>query len=105
MAFNDHEDDEGIIDPRELHPEIKELFLAYRDTFSSSSGQKVLEDLKKSWQDKTTFVKGDIHETLMNEGARKLYLTILTMIESGKAVSQQTEVEVGRNRPVTEVIT
>ena len=104
MALNDHIDDEGVIDPSELHPEIKDLFLAYRDTFSSPSGQKVLEDLKKSYQDKTTFDE-NVYKTFLNEGARKLYLTILTMIESGKAVSQQTEIEVGRNRPVTEVIT
>lgn len=95
---------EGVIDPQELHPEVKDLFVAYRDTFSSESGKKVLEDLRKSYQDKTTY-DPDEKKMMMNEGARKLFLTILTMIESGKLVNQQNEVEVGRNRPVTEVIT
>lgn len=104
MAVSDHVDDEGVIDPRDLHPEIKEMFIAYRDTFCCPSGEKVLQDLKKSYQDRTTYDPDD-KKMYMNEGARKLFLTILTMIESGKDVKQQNEVEVGRIRPVTEVIT
>ena len=96
---------EGVIDPQDLHPEVKDIFVAYRETFSTASGQKVLDDLKKSYQDRTTYVKGDVNQTLINEGARTVYLLIVAMMTEGRLINQQNDVEVGRATPVTEVIT
>ena len=56
---------------------IKSLRLAYRKTFESEDGKKVLEDLKRRcFYDKPTFV-GDMNATAFNEGTRSVVLMIL----------------------------
>ena len=49
--------------------DLKELELAYKQTFSSETGKKVLEDLKKRCGFyTTTHIKGDSHESAFLEG-------------------------------------
>ena len=56
---------------------IKSLRLAYKKTFESEEGKKVLEDLKRRcFYDKPTFV-GDINVSAFNEGTRSVVLLIL----------------------------
>lgn len=61
---------------------VKQLKKDYMNVFSGETGQKVLEDLKvRCFHKDTTFVPGDSHATVMNEGARQAILTILNIIE------------------------
>jgi len=61
--------------------DLKELELAYKQTFSSETGKKVLEDLKKRCGFyTTTHIKGDSHESAFLEGTRYTVLFINNML-------------------------
>lgn len=50
----------------------------YRDVFSTASGRAVLEDIcRRAFIAKSTFCAGDPHVTALNEGSRRLALSIL----------------------------
>ena len=64
---------------------IAELKLAYRRTFNTDDGQKVLEDLKKRFGfESSTFVSGDPHTSAFNEGQRAALLLIVRMLSEEK---------------------
>lgn len=49
----------------------------YRDTFTSGNGLKVLRHImKEGFAIKSTFVAGDPQQTALNEGSRRLALSI-----------------------------
>lgn len=53
----------------------------YRAVFDTPQGQRVLSDIcKHSFVFDSTFVRGDSHETSLNEGARRLALSILRIL-------------------------
>tara|TARA_R100000742_G_C4198284_1_gene28188 strand:+ start:336 stop:545 length:210 start_codon:yes stop_codon:yes gene_type:complete len=57
--------------------DLKELNLAYKQTFESDNGKIVLEDLKKRCSFYTTsHIKGDSHESAFLEGTRSVILFI-----------------------------
>ena len=61
--------------------DLKELELAYKQTFSSETGKKVMEDLEKRCSfHTTTHVKGDSHEGAFLEGTRSVILFINNML-------------------------
>ena len=61
--------------------DIKQLAIDYKQTFTSESGVKVLDDLKKRCSyETTTHVKGDSHESAYLEGARSTVLFINNML-------------------------
>ena len=61
--------------------DIKQLAINYKQTFTSESGKKVLEDLKKRCSfETTTFVQGDSHDTAFREGQRAVVLFINNML-------------------------
>ncbi len=61
--------------------DLKEIELAYKQTFSSEAGEKVLEDLKKRCSFyNTTHIKGDSHESAFLEGTRFVILFINNML-------------------------
>ena len=61
--------------------DLKELELAYKQTFGSETGEKVLEDLKKRCSFySTTHVKNDSHESAFLEGTRSVILFINNML-------------------------
>ena len=61
--------------------DLIELELAYKQTFSSETGKKVLEDLKKRCGfHTTTHIKGDSHESAFLEGTRHTVLFINNML-------------------------
>ena len=51
----------------------------YADCFGSISGGKVLDDLRKAYQLRESYTKGDPYETARREGERAVYLRILNM--------------------------
>ena len=51
----------------------------YADCFGSISGNKVLDDLRRAYQLRESYVRGDSYETARREGERAVYLRILTM--------------------------
>ena len=61
--------------------DLKQLTIDYKQTFTSESGNKVLEDLKKRCSfNSTTFVQGDSHDTAFREGQRAVVLFINNML-------------------------
>ena len=57
--------------------DLKQLVIDYKQVFTSESGEKVLEDLKKRCSyHTTTHIKGDSHESAYLEGARSVGLFI-----------------------------
>lgn len=80
------------------------VYAAYRDVFNTVSGRMVLDDLKRSFNDKTTFVEGDPHTTSFKEGQRALYLVLLFMIRKGEGVVKAQEIELGKIKKLTEVV-
>ena len=71
----------------------------YLVTFSTPAGKRVLEDMRKSYGDRTSHVPGDPYETSFREGKRYVYLSILYILEQTKTTKKekkQTEAENGR---------
>jgi hypothetical protein len=65
--------------------QVEELKLAYRRTFNTDDGQRVLADLKRRASfDATTFVSGDPHTSAFNEGQRAAVLLIVRMLSEEK---------------------
>ena len=61
--------------------DLKQLTIDYKTVFSSESGERVLEDLKKRCSFySTTNVKGDSHESAFLEGQRAAVLFIQSML-------------------------
>ena len=61
--------------------DLKQLVINYKQVFTSESGEKVLEDLKKRCSyHTTTHIKGDSHESAYLEGARSVVLFISNML-------------------------
>lgn len=58
--------------------EYAKLHAAYLRTFDSPDGKVVLEHImKQGYMLRTTFVAGDPNETMLNEGSRRLALSIV----------------------------
>jgi len=68
---------------------------AYKHTFEAPEGKQVLLHLMKSCHMLTpTFVAGDPHQTAMNEGSRRVVLSILKMLNTDeKELLKQIEEE------------
>lgn len=66
--------------PLELIQERRRTYDAYRRVFQSPEGQLVLKHMAKHcYVGTTTFVRGDPDLTLVNEGVRRCFLSILKM--------------------------
>ena len=60
----------------------KQLHEAFRRVFDTPDGKIVLRQIMKDgFVFRTTFVKGDPHETALNEGSRRLALSIVRFFE------------------------
>jgi len=67
------------------HKRVEELKLAYRRTFNTDDGQRVLDDLMKRFSfSATTFIPGDPHTSAFNEGQRAAVLLIVRMLSEEK---------------------
>ena len=64
--------------------EIKELKLAYRRTFNTEDGNKVLSDLKVRFGFETTTYTDNPYNSAFNEGQRATVLLIVRMLTEGK---------------------
>jgi hypothetical protein len=64
----------------EKEKEGLDLMIAYRQCFSTPAGEKVLADLQKRFNDRSSYVHGDPHGTSMREGERNVYLQIRHML-------------------------
>ena len=63
--------------------EIEELKLAYRRTFNTEDGERVLSDLKTRFGFEATTFTGDPYENSFNEGQRAAVLLIVRMLSEG----------------------
>ncbi len=64
--------------------EIEELKLAYRRTFNTEDGDKVLSDLKARFGFETTTYTDNPYNSAFNEGQRATVLLIVRMLTEGK---------------------
>ena len=64
--------------------QIDDLKLAYRRTFNSEDGDKVLKDLKTRFGYETTTFSDNPYETAFNEGQRAAVLLIVRMLTEEK---------------------
>jgi hypothetical protein len=70
--------------------EIENIGKDYLSCFSTASGQRVLEDMKKCYGDRGSFDENPYH-TAYNEGQRSVYLSILFLIEETKNPKKRQE--------------
>jgi len=64
--------------------QLKELKLAYRRTFNTEDGDKVLSDLKARFGFETTTYTDNPYNSAFNEGQRATVLLIVRMLIEGK---------------------
>jgi len=74
-----------------IKEELKKLKVAYCQTFGTEQGAIVLKDLEKRCYKYNSTFRRDVNETLINEGARQVLLTIENMM--GLDVNQPIERE------------
>lgn len=68
-----------------MNKQLEELKLAYRRTFNTDDGRKVMDDLQKRFSfGATTFVSGDPYTSAFNEGQRAAVLLIARMLSEEK---------------------
>lgn len=66
-----------MVNPQDLMNPDK-VQKAYQSVFAGPEGELVLQHLcQQGFVYQTTFVRGDAEETLLNEGARRLVLSII----------------------------
>ena len=71
----------NAVNPLEMLRERMRLKAAYHDVFTSPQGKMVLKHiLTEGYMFKSTFVAKDSHETALNEGSRRLALSILRAV-------------------------
>lgn len=74
----------------------------YQAVFSTPQGKEVLSHImREGYMLKTTFVAGDPHQTSLNEGKRRLALSILKFVnkDHNKVITQiQKEIEQYENQ-------
>ena len=64
--------------------QLEELKLAYRRTFNTDDGERVLSDLKTRFGFGATTFSGDPYQSAFNEGQRAAVLLIVRMLSEGK---------------------
>lgn len=74
----------------ELSPEQR-LAEAYRNTFTSESGKAVLDDLRKSYGRRKSFVPGQADTTAYHEGQRDVYLRIMAFLDPDMFDEEETQ--------------
>lgn len=61
---------------------VEEKHRTYKRLFDTSDGKAVLDDLRRfCHQDRSTWKRGDINETILAEGHRCVFLYIRSLIE------------------------
>jgi hypothetical protein len=78
-----------------LSPAQKARTMDYTACFGTASGQRVLEDLYRSYGRRTSYSKGDPYETAYREGQRSVYLSIRVLLR----LDQLPEVEPEEDEP------
>ncbi len=68
-----------------------QLLADYYSTFSSESGQRVLESLEQEFSECSYEKDGPIYATVFNEGRRALFLKIKENIELGRDPEKSLE--------------
>jgi hypothetical protein len=94
---------ENDVTLEELGRIIEERRSYYRGTFQDTDvGKRVLGDLFHiCCAGRTTFVGGDPHATLINEGKRQVWLHIVSMLNASDAdIWYLAEQRVNEDRPV-----
>jgi hypothetical protein len=65
----------------------------YARVFSSPDGRLVLEDLRKSFGDRTSFVAGDPYAAAFKEGSRHVFLSVLDLLALAADPDRRVRVE------------
>jgi hypothetical protein len=60
--------------------EVARMANVYLRLFSTPDGQVVLEDFRKSFGDRRSFVEGDALTSAFKEGERNVYLAVLDLL-------------------------
>ena len=77
--------------PTGVSDEKKKIVVAYQQTFSSASGQAVLDDMKRAYGDRCSFTPGDPHRTAFREGQRDVYLRIVALLNQKPTIQNSIE--------------
>ena len=76
---------------RKIRRDLVPMVSDYANTFSTDSGMRVLDDLKKSFGG-SCYTKGDSHDTAYKEGQRDVLTRIKELISySGLEVEEEDE--------------
>jgi len=67
---------------------------AYRDTFSTPPGRKVLQELEQIYGRRRSYTEGDPYATAAKEGERAVYLRILGLLELAEEVQDKQTVAI-----------
>ncbi len=62
-------------------PEVVARIRDYRQTFGTQAGRRVLADLRKSFENRSSHVAGDPYETAFREGERNVMLKLKSMLK------------------------
>jgi hypothetical protein len=73
---------------------VMQMAQVYARVFNSPDGRLVLEDFKRSFGDRTSFVAGDVYSTCFKEGSRHVYLSVLDLLALAHDPDRRARVEV-----------
>jgi hypothetical protein len=84
-----------ILDYKDKIIERIEIHRSYQAVFSTNEGKRVLSHiLKHGYATESTFVQGDPEQTMLNEGSRRLALSILKLaVKNHEQIIQTLESE------------
>tara|TARA_R100001594_G_scaffold58437_2_gene92410 strand:+ start:4219 stop:4470 length:252 start_codon:yes stop_codon:yes gene_type:complete len=74
---------------KEIAEEEKKRLVDYYYCFSTDTGQRVLKDLQKLYQDKSSIQENDVYGTYFHEGARYVYLLLRDNMERGEKLTNK----------------
>jgi hypothetical protein len=72
----------------EVDDEVGRMANVYLRLFSTPDGQIVLEDFRKSFGDRRSFVENDALTTAFKEGERNVYLAVLDLLARARDPSR-----------------
>ena len=69
-----------------MDKDLKKIKTDYRITFDTPEGKRVLADLKSAYYHRSSYTKGDAHETAFREGQRSVTIRIINLLKEDKDV-------------------
>ena len=69
-----------------MDKDLKKIKTDYRITFDTPQGKRVLADLTSAYYHRSSYTKGDAHETAFREGQRSVTIRIINLLKEDKDV-------------------